>query len=136
MSITDRQTTRAADIDLSPVDLAAVAAGAIDSKQGARTSSSSTWVTFSVSSTCSSLPPGPRSDRSRTLVEEVDVQLERYSRSPLRVEGMDTGDWVLLDYGDLAVHIFQPEARDFYSLERLWGDAPRVTWAPVLPTGA
>ena len=49
---------------------------------------------------------------------------------------MDTAEWVLLDYGDLAVHFFQPEARDFYSLERLWGDAPRIAWAPALPTGA
>ena len=64
----------------------------------------------------------------RTLVEEVDAQLERYGRSPLRIEGRGTGDWVLVDYGDLAVHIFQPEARDFYSLERLWGDAPRIQW--------
>ena len=65
----------------------------------------------------------------RTLVEAVDMSLERYGRSPLRVEGMDTGDWSLVDYGDLVVHVFQPEARDFYSLERLWGDAPRIRWA-------
>ena len=135
MSITDRQTTRAADIDLSPVDLAAVAAGAIDSKQGRDI------VILDVGDLLGIvdmfvIASGTSKRQVRTLVEEVDVQLERYSRSPLRVEGMDTGDWVLLDYGDLAVHIFQPEARDFYSLERLWGDAPRVTWAPVLPTGA
>ena len=68
----------------------------------------------------------------RTLAEEVDSRLVGYGRSPLRREGLDTGEWVLLDYGDLVVHIFQPEARDLYSLERLWGDAPRVPWAPAV----
>ena len=64
----------------------------------------------------------------RSLAEEVDGRLEEQGRTPLRVEGMDTAEWVLFDYGDLAVHIFQPEAREFYALERLWGDAPRLSW--------
>lgn len=72
----------------------------------------------------------------RTLAEEVDLRLEERGRVPLRVEGMDTAEWLLLDYGDLAVHIFQPEAREFYALERLWGDAPRVPWAPLVAEGA
>ncbi len=63
----------------------------------------------------------------RTLAEEVAVSLKEHGRTPLRVEGRDTAEWVLLDYGDLAVHVFQPEARDFYGLERLWGDAPRIS---------
>ena len=66
----------------------------------------------------------------RTLAEEVDMRLEERGRMPLRVEGRDTAEWVLLDYGDLAVHVFQPDAREFYALERLWGDAPRMSWAP------
>lgn len=68
----------------------------------------------------------------RTLAEEVDLRLEEHGRVPLRVEGMDTAEWVLLDYGELAVHIFQPEAREFYTLERLWGDARRLSWTPPL----
>jgi ribosome-associated protein len=44
---------------------------------------------------------------------------------PWHVEGIDHAHWVLLDYVDLVVHIFNPEKRAFYSLERLWGDAPR-----------
>ena len=43
------------------------------------------------------------------------------------VEGMETARWILLDYGDTVFHIFQEEARRFYALERLWGDAPNET---------
>jgi len=49
-------------------------------------------------------------------------------RKPLRREGVDQAQWILLDYGDVVVHLFQPEHRDYYGLERLWLDAPRVAW--------
>jgi len=48
--------------------------------------------------------------------------------SPRRVEGIDAREWVLLDYGEFVVHVFMAEHRDFYQLERLWGDRPRVEW--------
>ena len=60
----------------------------------------------------------------------ADAVLERLREEkvrPLHVEGYNRGQWVLLDYGDFVVHIFQEEPRRFYSLERLWGDAPDVT---------
>jgi ribosome-associated protein len=47
---------------------------------------------------------------------------------PLWVEGLDDARWALLDYGDLVVHVFLDEAREFYDLEQLWGDAPRWAW--------
>src|SRR5690242_5776718 len=57
------------------------------------------------------------------LVEKIKAQT---GRSP-RVEGMPTADWVLIDAGDVIVHLFRPEVRSFYNLERMWafGDAPR-----------
>lgn len=49
----------------------------------------------------------------------------------LRVEGEPRGDWILMDYLNVVVHIFVPEARDFYRLEVLWKDAPRLELAPA-----
>lgn len=45
----------------------------------------------------------------------------------LSLEGADTANWILMDYGDVVFHVFQEEARRFYALERLWGDAPNET---------
>lgn len=120
-------------IDLQPEELAAVAADALDTKQGRDI------VVLDMGRLLEILDlfviaSGTSKRQVRTLAEEVDIRLEEHGRVPLRVEGMDTAEWVLLDYGDLAVHVFQPEAREFYALERLWGDAPRLPWAPP-PSG-
>ena len=66
----------------------------------------------------------------RTLAEAVDERLKEHGRRPLRTEGASEGEWVLLDFGDFVVHVFQETPRDFYGLERLWGDAPRLAWEP------
>lgn len=47
---------------------------------------------------------------------------------PIRVEGLDDGTWVLVDYGDVIVHVFDEETRAFYDLERLWRDVPVLEW--------
>lgn len=66
----------------------------------------------------------------KTLVEEVEevVRLE-HDRSPLRIEGVSEQQWVLIDYGDVVVHVFTDEVRAFYEIERLYRDVPRVEWA-------
>lgn len=70
-----------------------------------------------------------RNDRQvKTIADEVEEQLRiEYGVKPIGREGVREARWVLLDFGDLVVHIFQPEERGFYRLERLWGDAPRVS---------
>jgi ribosome silencing factor RsfS/YbeB/iojap len=69
-----------------------------------------------------------RSDRQvQALAEGIRLGLKKdHGTSPLAVEGMKEGRWVLLDYGDVMVHIFQEPVRDFYDLEGLWSEAPVV----------
>ena len=66
----------------------------------------------------------------RTIVEEIERQLfDQTGEKPRAVEGLRDASWVLLDYGDLVVHVFLTETREYYDLERLWGDVARVPWA-------
>lgn len=72
---------------------------------------------------------GPNTRLVRTVVDEVEKRIgELGGPKPLRVEGLDDTRWVLLDYGDFVVHVFLDEARQYYDLERLWSDVPRVAW--------
>jgi ribosome-associated protein len=67
----------------------------------------------------------------RAIVDEIERKVDDAGLAkPLRVEGRDERRWVLLDYGDVVVHVFLREVRDYYELERLWADVPRVDWAP------
>ena len=61
------------------------------------------------------------------IVDEVEKALrEEAGIKPVHREGIDAGTWALLDYGSIVVHVFQPEARDYYRLEDLWNDCPVV----------
>jgi ribosome-associated protein len=65
----------------------------------------------------------------RTLVDEIEVQTrELTGRSPLRNEGVREQQWVLVDYGDVIVHVFLAEVREYYEIERLYTDVPKVDW--------
>jgi ribosome-associated protein len=68
------------------------------------------------------------SDRQvRAIADAIEERLGRSLRSkPVHVEGRRTCEWVLMDYIDFVVHVFLEDKREFYRLERLWGDAPRV----------
>lgn len=60
----------------------------------------------------------------RAVAEHIIDELKRDGVRPGHIEGLRGGRWVLIDYIDFVVHVFHPAARDFYQLERLWGDAP------------
>jgi ribosome-associated protein len=72
---------------------------------------------------------GTNTRQVRTLAEEIEEKVvEAGGPKPLRVEGLDAAQWVLLDYGDFIVHVVLDEAREFYDLERLWRDVPTLDW--------
>jgi len=64
----------------------------------------------------------------RSVQEAVEEKLAARGVKPVRREGEHHRRWVLLDYLDIVVHIFRQEERDYYEIERLWKDAPRVDW--------
>ena len=65
--------------------------------------------------------------QAHAVADEVDRTLAAHGAHALAVEGYGQAGWILLDYGDLIVHVFLEERREFYALERLWGDAPEIT---------
>jgi ribosome-associated protein len=73
----------------------------------------------------------------QSLAEHVEEGMsQELGIKPLRSEGRAEAEWVLLDFGDVIVHLFQASAREFYGLERLWADAEKVDWAePVVADG-
>lgn len=72
----------------------------------------------------------------KAVAEEVEEQLrERFGESPRSVEGAAERRWVLLDYTEVVVHVFHTDEREYYRIERLYGDSPRIDWQPVSPAG-
>lgn len=68
-----------------------------------------------------------RSDRHvRSIADAVIATLSQQGERPLGIEGYDEGRWILVDLGDLILHVFQAAVRENYDLERLWSDAPRL----------
>jgi ribosome-associated protein len=73
----------------------------------------------------------------RTIVDEVeDAIREHDGGKPIGIEGRSDATWVLLDFGDIVVHVFHTDTRAYYDLERLWADAPTVEWEPAAATAA
>jgi ribosome-associated protein len=69
----------------------------------------------------------------RTLAERVQEALKRTGQRPHHVEGVAAGRWALLDFVDVVVHLFHPTLREYYQLERLWGDAEVVEVGEMVP---
>ena len=65
----------------------------------------------------------------KAISRDIEKEMKARHATRLGVEGFTEGHWILLDYGDLIVHLFLKDLREFYDLEMLWGDAPAVEWA-------
>ncbi len=68
----------------------------------------------------------------KALSDEVEVKLKEQGVEPIRIEGVATGNWIVMDYGTVLVHIFHHSAREFYKLERIWADGEQVDISDVL----
>lgn len=120
---------------MSPKELAIIAAKALDEKKGKEISAIeitdlTTIADYFVIAT------GSSNTQINALCGAVEKALKKQAdEAPLRREGYRDGTWVLLDYGCLAVHVFSPEARTFYDLERLWSDGKPLDLSDVLAEG-
>ena len=111
--------------DASPLELACAIGEVLDSKKGHevrvlhvedKTSIADYFV----------LCTGNSGTQVKALAGEVEFKLEQREVSPDNVEGRGNNTWIVVDYGNVVVHIFSREARDFYNLDKLYGDAPVV----------
>jgi ribosome-associated protein len=70
---------------------------------------------------------GTNQRQVQAIADEIQEQLKKQLNSrPIRIEGYNTAEWILLDYGDFIAHVFDQKSREFYDLERLWRDAKKV----------
>jgi ribosome-associated protein len=74
------------------------------------------------------LATGTSRRQIHAIAEEVDAALHAEGEKRLGIEGYEPSKWVVQDYGDIVVHVFDREARTYYGLEELWADAPRLDW--------
>lgn len=120
---------------MTPKELAIIAAKALDEKKGKEISAievteQTTLADYFVIAT------GTSNTQINALSGAVEKAMkEQAEEDPLRREGYRDGTWVLLDYGCVVVHIFSEEAREFYSLERLWHDGRPLDLSGVLAEG-
>jgi ribosome-associated protein len=69
---------------------------------------------------------GNSSRQNLAIYENIEKELKKEDIYPLHVEGKENAEWILMDYGNFILHIFSKETREYYSLEKLWGDGPKL----------
>lgn len=125
-----------APIDKASLDLAMVIADAADDRKAGnitvlQTGDVSYLADYFV------IVTGFSNVQVRAIANSIEAAVEeKFDRDPLRTEGMSEGRWVLKDYGEVIVHIFMPDDREFYDLEAFWGHAKRVEFVPSSPLSA
>ncbi len=116
---------------MTPKEMALLLARALDSKKGQNilvldTSGLTTLADYFVLCTGSSAP------QLKALADAAEKTMKDNEILPNHVEGHRGGTWILQDYGDVVLHLFSPEAREFYDLDRLWQDAEAVDLTGIL----
>ena len=117
---------------MTPKEMAIIAAKALDEKKGKEISAIEITDLTTIADYFV-IASGTSNTQINALCGAVEKALnEQAGEDPLRREGYRDGTWVLLDYGSIVIHIFSQEAREFYSLERLWNDGKPVDLSEVL----
>lgn len=116
---------------MTPKEMALLLAKALDSKKGKdilvlETDGVTSLADYFVLCTGGSAP------QLKALADAAEKNMKEHEILPHHVEGHRGGTWVLQDYGDVVVHLFSPEAREFYDLDRLWQDAKAVDLSGIL----
>ncbi len=75
---------------------------------------------------------GTSTTQTKALADEVEYKLKENGLMPLRIEGYQSANWIVLDYGSVVVHVFYKETRQFYNLERLWSDGEQIDISHLL----
>lgn len=71
---------------------------------------------------------GESTTQVRAIAEAIEDNFSKKSMRPIGIEGLNYSHWVLMDYGDIIIHVFEEETRAYYQLEKLWLDAPRIPY--------
>jgi ribosome-associated protein len=74
------------------------------------------------------LATGASRRQIHTVTEEIDAAMREHHEERLSIEGYTASKWVVQDYGDVVVHVFDEPTRQYYAIEELWADAPRIDW--------
>ena len=112
-----------------PTALAVAAARAADDKKGTDTVVLRVGPVLGIAEFFV-ITTGANDRQVKAIADEIEVRVAGAGGvRPLNTEGLDTRQWVLLDYGDLVAHVFRGDVREFYSLDRLWADMERIEWA-------
>lgn len=75
---------------------------------------------------------GNSSTQTKAIADEIEFKMKEAGVTPLRTEGYQGANWIILDYGDIVVHVFYKETREFYNLERLWNDGEEIDTETLL----
>lgn len=116
------------EVSDSSIILARLAAQAADDKQGSNTIVLNVGDVLAITELFV-ITSANNSSQVRTIANEVSARIrEQLGISPLHSEGLSEQQWILLDYGDVVIHIFSEPTRQFYEIERLYTDVPVVNW--------
>lgn len=75
---------------------------------------------------------GTSNTQTKALADEVEFKLKQNGIEPIRSEGYQGGSWIVLDYGNIVVHVFYKETREYYNLERLWQDGEQINISDLI----